>query len=54
MTPCSQPKMIWLETTKTNASETSRVPASSTGTGLSSARTVSAKKRAAPTSVPLG
>ena len=50
-TAYSQPKRIWLETTKTNASETTRSFSTSSGTGFMSARSASPKNRMTPTQV---
>jgi hypothetical protein len=47
----SQPKRIWLATTKTKASETTRSFSMSSGTGFMSARSARPKKRTTPTPV---
>ena len=47
-TAYSQPNRIWLATTKTKASETTRSFSTSSGTGFMSARSASPKKSAIP------
>ena len=49
----SHPNRNWVESRKTNASDTVRAPFSSSGTGLYSAASAAAKNSATPTAVPV-